>query len=411
MAVFWLLAALMTAVALAFVLVPLLRPRSAAGPSARQANLEVLRSQRREIEADVATGALPGDAKGEALQELVGRAEEDLAAPEMPAAPVQRRPWIAAAVAAVAIPAIAFGVYLVVGNPRAMDPAVTAHQSGMSEREVVAMVEKLAQKVRERPDDVEGWSLLARSMGAIGRFNDAAEAYEHLAKLVPNDPNVLADYADALGMAQGQSLAGRPRELIEQALKLDPSHRKALALAGTAAMDAGDYAASVKYWETLAAQLSDGSPDQAQVRQIVAEVRDKAASAGKPVAESPRQVAKAPAAPAKSVSGSVTIAPQIAAKLNGNETLFIFARAEGGSRVPLAIVRASAKELPLKFALDDSQSMSPGANISSAKALRVEARISRTGNAMPQSGDLEGSSAVVQPGARDVNVVLDKVVP
>ncbi|HET9651871.1 MAG TPA: c-type cytochrome biogenesis protein CcmI, partial [Usitatibacter sp.] len=242
-------------------------------------------------------------------------------------------------------------------------------------------------------------------------FNEASEAYEHLARLVPNDANVLADYADALGMVQGQSLAGRPRELIDQALKIDPTHRKALALAGTAAMDAGDYAASVRYWETLAAQLPPDSQDEAQIRQIVAEVRGKAASSGKAVPESPKPVAKAPAAAGKSVTGLVSIAPQVASKLSGNETLFIFARAEGGPPVPLAVVRASAKQLPMKFALDDSQSMAPGANISSAQALRVEARISKAGTAMAQPGDLQGSSAVVKPGARDVNVVIDKVVP
>lgn len=413
MTVFWLLAVLMTVVALAFVLVPLLRPRRAAGPSAKEANLEVLRSQRREIESDVALGVLPGDARSEALQELVGRAEQDLAEADGSApAAAQRRPWIAAAIAGVAIPVIAFGIYLATGNPRAMDPAVAARPAGMSEHDVVAMVDRLAQKVRERPDDVQGWSLLARSTAAMGRFNEAAEAYEHLAKLVPGDANVLADYADALGMAQGQSLAGRPRELIEQALRIDPTHRKALALAGTAAMDAGDYPASVKYWETLAAQLPAGSQDEAQIRQIVAEVRGKAASSGKPVAESPKQVAAVkPAAAGKSVTGSVSIAPQIAAKLQGNETLFIFARAEGGPPVPLAVVRASAKQLPMKFALDDSQSMAPGATISSAQALRVEARISKAGTAMAQPGDLEGKSAVVKPGARDVNVVIDKVVP
>ena len=414
MVVFWLLAALMTALALAFVLVPLLRPRKAAGPSAAEVNLEVLRSQRREIDADVALGVLPGEARGEALDELAGRAEQDLAPGEAaPTPPItQRRPWPAAVAAAIAVPAIAFGMYAAVGNPKATDPTVTKPVTGMTEHDVAAMVDKLAAKVRERPDDVQGWSLLARSMAALGRFNEAVEAYEHLAKLVPGDADVLADWADALGMAQGQSLAGHPRDLIDQALKIDPNHRKALALAGTAAMDAGDYAAAAKYWETLASLMPAGSQDEQQVRAIIGEVRDKAKAAGKPVAEAPVQVAKAkPAAAAQSVTGSVSISPQIAGKLTGAETLFIFARAEGGSRVPLAIVRASAKELPLKFALDDSQSMAPGANISSAQALRVEARISKAGTAMPQAGDLEGQSGVVKPGARDVNVVIDKVVP
>lgn len=414
MVVFWLLAALMTALALAFVLVPLLRPRKAAGPSAAEVNLEVLRSQRRELEADVALGLLPGEARKQALEELVGRAEQDLAPAEAATAPVaaQRRPWPAAVAAAIAVPAIAFGMYAAVGNPKATDPAVSKPVTGMTEHDVAAMVDKLAAKVRERPDDAQGWSLLARSMAALGRFNEAVEAYEHLAKIAPGNADVLADWADALGMAQGQSLAGHPRDLIEQALRIDPTHRKALALAGTAAMDAGDYPAAAKYWETLAAQMPPGSQDEQQVRAIIGEVRDKAKAAGKPLPEAPVQVAKAKAAaPAQSVTGSVSIAPQIAAKLTGTETLFIFAKAEGGSPVPLAIVRASARELPLKFALDDSQSMAPGANISSAQALRVEARISKAGTAMPQPGDLEGRSVVVKPGARGVNVVIDKVVP
>jgi cytochrome c-type biogenesis protein CcmH len=410
MAVFWVLAVLMTAVALAFVLVPLLRPRRGFGPSAREVNLEVLRSQRREIENDVAVGALPGEARAEALDELVGRAEQDLAVAEPKAGPTPRRPWTAAVVTGIAVPAIAFGMYAAVGNPKATDPKLTKAPSGMTEHDVVAMVDKLAAKVRERPDDARGWALYARSTAALGRYNESVDAYEHLAKLVPGDADVLADWADALGMAQGQSLAGRPRELIEQALKIDPTHRKALALAGTAAMDAGEYAAAAKYWETLAAQMPEGSEEATQVQSIIAEVRDKAAAAGKPIPASTK-VAKASPPAGKSVTGSVSVAPQIASKIAGDETLFIFARAENGPRVPLAVVRASPKALPMKFALDDSQAMAPGMNISSVQALRIEARISKTGKATPEPGDLEGASAVVQPGARDVNVVIDKVVP
>jgi cytochrome c-type biogenesis protein CcmH len=411
MVVFWLLAALMTALALGFVLVPLLRPHARKGRSSAEVNLEVLRSQRREIDADVAAGSLPRDARAEALDDLVGRAETDLALSEPFAATTQGRPWATAIVAAIAVPAIAFGMYGALGNPTATDTALTKAPSGMSEHDVVAMVDKLAEKVRARPDDAQGWGLLARSTAALGRFNESVEAYEHLSKLVPDDPDVLADWADALGMAQGQSLAGRPREIIERLLKLDPSHRKGLALAGTAAMDAGDYASSARYWATLASQLPQGSQEEGQIRAIIAEVQEKAAAAGQPLGAIPKQLAQAKPKAGQSVTGSVSIAPQIASRLQGNETLFIFARAEGGSRMPLAIVRASAKQLPLKFALDDSQSMAPGANISSAQAIRVEARISKAGRAAPQSGDLQGSSGVVKPGARDVNVVIDKVVP
>ena len=413
MVVFWLLATLMTLVALAFVLVPLLRARPLQGPSRVEANLEVLRGQRREIEADVAYGTLPADARDEALTELVERARDDLEpAGETRSAP--QRPWIVAAATALALPALAFGVYLAVGNPAATDPKLAARPPASPDAaQIVAMVENLARKVRERPDDAQGWALLARSMAALGRFPESAEAYAHLAKLAPGDPDVLADYADALGMAQGRTLMGKPYELAREALRIDPKHRKALALAGTAAVDSGDFAGAVGHWQKLAAELPPDSPDHQQVLAIIDEVRGRAAASGKALPAAPK-VAAAPAAPpaaAASVSCSVTLAPALARNVNGAETLFIFARAEGGPRVPLAVVRATAKELPYKFALDDTQAMTPTMKLSGAANVRIEARISRSGNATPQPGDLVGTSAVVKPGARGVQVTVDKVLP
>jgi|KBSSwiStaDraftv2_1062776.scaffolds.fasta_scaffold40495_3 cytochrome c-type biogenesis protein CcmH len=419
MLLFWILATLMTAVALAFVLVPMLRrPRNAARPSAREANLEVLRGQRREIEADVASGVLPADAREEALAELVDRAATDLAPEGKPDAVRSERPWLAAALAALVVPLVSFGIYLAVGMPGASDPKNVARQESahnVDDPNVIAMVESLAAKMRERPDDVQGWSLLARSMGALGRYREAADAYAHLARLVPNDPQVLADYADALGMAQGRSLAGKPYELVKAALTIDPKHHKSLALAGTAAMDAGDYGSAVRYWETLAADLPPGSQDESQVRAIVDEVRTRASAAGKPLAASP-QVARAATpssspAPAKTLAGSVSIAPEVASKITGSETLFIFAQAEGGARIPLAVIRTSVRDLPMKFALDDTMAMSPEAKLSSAAAVRVEARITRSGTPQAQPGDLFGRSDVVKPGARDVKIVVNQVVP
>ena len=414
MASFWILATLMTLVALAFVLVPLLRSRPPAGPSSAEANLAVLREQRREIEADIATGVLPAGARDEALAELVGRAGEDLA-PSTATVVEPRRPWAAAAVAALGVPAIAFGVYLAIGNPAATNPLATlAEAAPVDDQQIVAMVENLARKVRERPDDAQGWALLARSMAALGRFEESADAYAHLAKLVPGDAQVLADYADTLGMAQGRSLAGRPYELAKEALRIDPTNLKALALAGTAALDSGDFTAAAGHWEKLAAALPPDSADAAQVRTVLEEIRGRAAAGGKAApaapAAPPPSVAAA-AAPGATVTGSVALAPALAAKVAGTETLFIFARADGGPRVPLAVVRATARELPMRFKLDDSQAMAPGVNLSSAKAVRIEARISRSGDAAPRPGDLVGTSGVVAPGARDVRIVVDKELP
>lgn len=427
MVVFWILAVGMTLVALAFVLVPLLRTPVGAAPTPRDANLDVLRAQRREIDADVASGLLPVDARDEALAELVGRADEDLGPPTGASMiPPRSAPWIAG-IAAVAIPALAFGLYLVTGSPGASDhkpvavavAVAAAAAEPADDRKIVEMVESLARKVRERPDDAKGWSLLARSMGALGRFQESAEAYATLVKLTPGDPEVLADYADALGMAQGRTLAGKPVELAMQALKIDPTHKKALALAGTAAMDAGNYKVAAMHWQKLAAQLPPDSADEKQVQAILGEIRLRATSGAPPATPSPAtlppatppRTAQAAPATGQSVSGLASLAPSLAAQVTGTETLFIYARAEAGSRIPLAILRSSAAQLPLRFALDDSQAMAPGMNLSSAASVKIEARISRSGNASPQAGDLVGTSIAVKPGARDVKIVVDKVLP
>ncbi len=417
MLLFWLLAALMTLVALAFVLVPLVRARSpGTAPSEREANLAVLRGQRREIDTDVANGTLPADARDEALAELVDRAEADLEALPPPAPAPARRPWPAVAAAAVAVPALAFGMYLATGNPTAADAQLVAHEgSPMTEAQIVAMVDNLARKVRERPDDVQGWALLGRSMAALGRFPEAADAYAHLLKLAPDDPDVLTEYADVLGMTQGRSLAGRPTELVRKALQIAPNNGKALALAGTAAFDAGDFGEAARYWQSLAAGLPAGSEERTQVETVIGEARAKALAAGQalpaPLAAAAKAEPPAQAAAGASVTGSVALAPQVAAKVRPSDTLFIFARAESGPRMPLAVVRGTAADLPKQFALDDSQAMSPAFKLSSAAAVRVEARISRSGNAIPQPGDLVGSSDVVKPGAHGLKILIDKVVP
>ena len=414
MVLFWTLAALMAALAVAFVVTPLLRARVASAPTTAEANLEVLRSQRRELEADVASGTLAPAARDEALAELQLRAAQDIQGDDRPVA-ARRKPWALAASVALLLPVLAFGLYLKLGQPRAADPAVMAMMKGSPDaQQVTQLVETLAQKVRERPDDARGWQLLARSMAALGRYQESADAYAHLVTLQPKDATVLADYADVLGMAQGRSLAGKPTELAKAALAIEPDHPKALALAGTAALDGGDYKAALGYWQHLEATMPPDAPDASQVKQVIDEIRQRASQAGQRL-PTPAAVAKAEApakvASAGGVTGTVTVAPEIAPRIKGGETLFIYARAENGPRMPLAIVRTSARELPMKFALDDSQAMAPTMKLSGATAVRIEARVSASGNAMPQAGDVVGTSDVVKPGAQGVKVLLDKVVP
>jgi cytochrome c-type biogenesis protein CcmH len=418
MTLFWFLTAAMAVVAVMFVVVPLLRARASAGPTEVEANLDVLRGQRREIEADIAAGYLPADQRDEALAELVGRAAAELQ-PVQPAPAGTGKPWRTALAAGLAVPVLAFGLYMVIGSPAAVDPVVLQAATGKAdEQQILAMVDALAAKMKDRPDDAQGWSLLARSLAAMGRFPQAAEAYAHVVRLVPGDAQLLADYADVVGMAQGRRLAGRPEAIIRQALEIDPRNPKALALAASAAADAGDIATSLEHWQSLVDTLPADSEDARDVRLMMAQLREQAQGTAASPAARPAPAADAPTrasvtAPAwgQSVSGSVALSPDFAARLSGAETVFILARAEGGPRAPLAVIRATARELPMSFALDDSQSMSPDFKISSAAAVLVEARVSRSGNATPQSGDLVGTSAAVKPGARDVKVVVDRVVP
>src|SRR5258708_5761977 len=336
MAVFWLLAGVMTAVALSFVLVPLLRARAPAGRSAAEANLEALRCQRRELEADVAAGVIAPEARDEGLAELVQRAEADLSAAPAPVVADRKRSWIPAAIAAIAIPTAAFGLYLAIGAPLAADPRMTS-AGAMGSKDVAELVDRLAQKVRERPDDARGWALLARSTAALGRFDESASAYEHLVKLAPGDAQVLADYADVRGMAQGRTLAGRPLVLAKSALDIAPDNRKALALAGTATMELGRFAEAIAYWEHLAGLLPPGSDDEKEVREVLAEWRTRAGMPPTTMAATKAPPAATKAAPGKvekSVSGVVTVAPEVASKSASTDTICVFARAAGGPRAP-----------------------------------------------------------------------------
>jgi cytochrome c-type biogenesis protein CcmH len=200
-------------------------------------------------------------------------------------------------------------------------------------------------------------------------------------------------------MQQGGNLEGAPLRLIEQALQSNPANLKALALAGTAAYERRDYAAAVGYWSRAQA---GAPPDSDFSRGLQSSIADARAAGG---------AAVAPAAAGASISGRVSLAPALAARVSPDDTVFIFARAVDGPRMPLAIVKRRAAELPLSFSLDDSLAMSPETKLSAHAQVVVGARISRSGNALPQSGDLEGQSAPLANRAAGIELQIDRVRP
>ena len=408
MTVFVLIAVVMAAVAVVWVLPPLLRRRSADGGVERAAsNLAVYRDQIAELDADLSSGTLSAAQYEQAKLEIERRVLDEAGGEGTPAPRVSRNGRWTAAVLAAAIPLCAASLYWLLGNPDALSPqraAVATGEHQLTAQQIEAMVEKLAARLEQNPDDANGWATLARSYTAMQRFPEAVATYAKAAALIKDDANLLADYADALAVTAGRKIEGRPLELINQALKLDPNQWKALAMAGTAAFDRKDYKGALVYWEQLLAKL----PPESQFRQTLTASIDEARQLGgiKPGA----LPAPLPAA-AGGVRGTVSLSPAIAGKVKPTDTVFIFTRAAEGSRQPVAAVRRQASELPAQFTLDDSQSMSAGMKLSSFREVVVGARISKSGSATPQSGDLQGISQKVKVGATDVVVVIDSVVP
>jgi cytochrome c-type biogenesis protein CcmH len=315
-------------------------------------------------------------------------------------------------------------------SPHAAAGGEPGTDAPMADEQIVAMVDTLAQKMQQNPDDPKGWVLLARSQAALGRYTEAAAAYERAAKLLPADAQLLADYADVVVMSQDGRFDGKPMVIIQKALKLDPNNAKALALAGTAELRFGNREASLKYWKKLKTLVAKDSDDERQVDAIIVEVQsgkmpvspaavNTEMAPGLPPARSAESAKPAaPAAPAAgagaSVSGQVLLAPEFAAKLSPSDTLFIFARAKEGPRMPLAALRIPAPktgDFPKSFELTDAMAMSPGLNISAFPEVVIEARISRSGNAQLQPGDLSGVSEATKPGARAVKVTISRVAP
>ncbi|MEO5770747.1 MAG: hypothetical protein ABIQ29_01620, partial [Burkholderiaceae bacterium] len=280
--------------------------------------------------------------------------------------------------------------YTWIGTPQALDaqarvaaaPAASAAPDGATAQITTAQIESMVQLldacVKERPDDAEGWTMLGRANALLDRHALAAPAFKQAMTLRPDDASLVADYADALAMASGRSLEGEPALLIERALKLDPKNLKALSLAGSVAFNRKDFAAAIGHWEKMS-QLSGNGESAAQIQAGIAEARRRMAGGAEPAtAVAPGKAASAAGA---RLSGTVTLAPALAANARPDDTLFVFARSADGPRMPLAILRKQVKDLPLDFVLDDSMAMSPAARLSSAQRVVVGARISRAGDA------------------------------
>jgi cytochrome c-type biogenesis protein CcmH len=364
MTAFWIVAALAVALALAFVLAPLLRWRRAHAEASREAaNAAIYREQIAELEADMQRGALTREEFARASNEIERRIVSEHRGAEGFSPVSFSTPRTTAILLLVLVPAFTGIAYWQLGTPRALDPQAAQR---ISPEQLEAMVGRLSVRLEQTPEDAEGWSLLGRSLFLLGRHEPALRAFARALQLSPHD-----------------------RELLGELLQ-------ALALAGADRYKAGDYAGAISYWERI---LRFAPPESELARTVEESISDARKLAGK-------------AAPSRAaaVQGVVSLDPKLKAQAAPADTVFVIARPAGGSRMPLAVARTTVGALPYRFTLDDSMAMTQDTSLSKHESVVIVARVSRTGNPLAQKGDLEGASAPVAPGATGVELRISRVV-
>lgn len=401
---FWISTGLLTLLVLALLCWPLLRRRSGDGASRRAINTAIYRDQLADLERDLASGALSQADYAGAREEIERRVLEDVAADTAPTDTAPRRLPRTALALAVTLPLAAALLYVVLGTPAALDPAARQGPQA-SAAEIEKMVATLAAKLEKDPGNLEGWAMLGRSYLVTGRLAEAAKAFDKAGPAMEASTELMLQVAELSAELNEGRIEGRGRELLQRVLKAEPQNPQALVLAGTDAFFRQQYADAVRHWEAVLAQLPPGSPDAQNLTAGIEKARSLQGEA--PAGARARAEAKPQAAAGKTVSGRVTLAPALAGKASPDDVVFIFARAAEGPRMPLAVVRTRVADLPQDFTLDDSMALSPEFKLSSAGTLRIEARVSKSGDATARPGDLRGESGPVQPGASKLGIVID----
>ena len=429
MIAFLIVAVLMVAGALLAVLPSLLVRREAEVSGRAAANITLLRRALEDSDAELRSGAIDRAQWEQNRSELERRVIEESQTSDgaKSATTIAAKSPRVALLIGILLPVLAIPLYVLLGEPRAITGRMAGNEESMSHAvqadQIRGMAERLAERLKAAPDDVEGWLMLSRTYVFLERLTEAVQALETALKLRPDDASLLADYADMYAATKGGgSLMGEPEKLVKRALSLDPNQPKALALAGTIAFQKKDFATAAKHWERAVSVLPPDSPFGKQIAAGLAEAREALTrKGGTPMASTAAKAASTKTAPsigttttqAKSsaaggtVSGTVILAPELAKRTSPGDTVFVFARLpEGGA--PLAVIRAKVSELPLKFTMDDAMAMGPDSKLSNAPRVVVTARITKSGNVVAQSGDLEGVSSPVIPGTAPITLRIDK---
>jgi cytochrome c-type biogenesis protein CcmH len=420
MTTFWIVTALMLLAALAGLAWPLLRKTSGVGIDRNQQNLEIARERLSELEAENKAAEI----SDEEFQQVKTEVEKTLADELQSEGTEQKSSATAGALGVAAIgvllPVLTLGLYFAIGSPQlingatAQQQAASGHGEAEGQQSVEQMVQSLAERLKQEPENAEGWFLLGRSLMSMGKYGDAVKAFEVVDKLQPDNPPVMLALANAVAMAQNGKIGGRPEHLVNRALELDPTSTTALWLAGIAAEERGDYKLALLHWGKAEPTLKPA--DQQELRSRMQAAATKAGvklefaqsqmqPAPLPQIASPQaqpQSQSQPQTPAKvAIRVKVSLDPVLTGVFSAEDTVFVFAKAANGSPMPLAASRHKVKELPLEVTLDDSMAMTPQAKLSSAGQVTISAKISASGTATPQGSDFISETVTVSSGTKE----------
>ena len=381
---------------LVLLLRPLFFPVKESATSRRQMNAAIYREELDKLEADRLAGTIDSYSYEQTHAEMRQRLFQDTDEADDLAVLGSPKKTIIGICLFVAI--LSAGFYFYLGD--AAQIAKKGAEQPMTQESVEKMVEEFAAKMVKEPDNLKGWAMLARSYRILGRNTEAANAYARAGSFVDSDPQLLADYADVLAANANGSFAGKPQQLINQALAQDPNNLLALWLSGTAAFNAQNYKAAVRSWEKLAQLLPPESNEARAIAASIAEARSKGGLAP----------ASTPGISNQGVSGQVEITPELKSKIKAGDVLMVIAR-KPGECMPVAVLKTPVTTFPINFVLNDALAMSPNALISQMSEVSVEVRISKTGMAMPEAGDLISSPQTIKVGTTNARLIIGQIRP
>lgn len=415
MLAFWLISAAMTACVLALLVPALVRTPPREHTDVEAQNIDIARQRLDELRRARQAGEMTEDDYQAGRAELEASLAQDLGRAEARRGDEALTPSrvVVPVVVAFLVPAAAGALYLLVGEPGAIEGELHTAQvaeADRASRSIEVMMDQLKARLAETPDDTRGWSILARTSMQLQRYDDAADAYARLNELSPGNPEVLVQYADALAMRGGGVLAGQPTELLDEALRIDPDQPQGLWLAGMAAQHRGAFADAMAHWRRLLPLLDADPGAREELMGLIDNLVLEARSAGIEL-DAPARGEPAPAT-ATALTVRVSLSPELVAATAPGDTVFVFARAVDGPPMPLAATRREVRELPFEVVLDDSSAMLPNMALSAFDRVNLVARISRSGQPTAASGDLEGVIADVDTGTDEaLELVIARRIP